>query len=462
MANTVDAQRAREFAESPEEFERKLVKLARLVRNSRYTVFFTGAGISTSAGIADYRGPSGAWTKRRIAELEALGERASDNEKEELRKFLANQKNEQAKRKVDETVVYLPLEYQGEQVIEKHGDKWWLKTEKELAAPPCHKGLAYRRSKDRTDVAPSHLFWGSCVPAPVYDDGDGWLRCEVALTPDKAGTTPTLAHMTQVTLMKAGLAKFVITTNLDGLYRKAGLQAHEEVCFLHGDTYTERCTACAYDFERNYSVRNRSLNVHDHHVGLCSRCGSSVPSSYTGVPKGVKTGAEAKRGFQECHLVGTCDKDVGTKDTHVNFGEYLDDAELEEARHHCSQADLCIVMGTSMTLRHITHFPFMAKQVVIVNLQEVPDDKNENKSRVSLRIWAQCDAVCQGLLQRLNLKLLPVPQWRARDAVPPEELPAWLSAVGRKAAIEHWESIQADSDAAKEEANEYAAQNHGT
>merc|ERR1711865_576157 len=116
---------------------------------------------------------------------------------------------------------------------------------------------------------------------------------------------------------------------------------------------------------------------------------------YTGKPKGSKTGANAKDGFKTCHLVGTCDKDVGTKDTHINFGEYLDDIDLQEAGRECSAADLCIVMGTSMSLRHITHFPFKAKKVVIVNLQEVPDDTNENKDQITLRFWAQCDPVCE-------------------------------------------------------------------
>ena len=37
--------------------------------------------------------------------------------------------------------------------------------------------------------------------------------------------------------------------------------------------------------------------------------------------------------------------------------------------------DLCIIAGTSMSLRHITHFPFMAKKVVLINLQPTPDDE---------------------------------------------------------------------------------------
>merc|ERR1712023_50922 len=230
---------------------------------------------------------------------------------------------------------------------------------------------------------------------------------------------PTLSHMMQATLIRKKMAHFVVTTNLDGIYRKAGLQAHEDVCFLHGDVYTERCTSCGYDFERNWHVRQSSTHVHDHSVGTCSRCGSSPPKGYTGQPKaGAKTGADAS-GFKDNRLVGTQDENVGTKDTHINFGEYLDERDWDEAEKHCSMADLCIVMGTSMSLRHITHFPFQAKKTVIVNLQKTPDDK-----RCDLRIWAQCDPVSAGLLARLGLEPMPVPVWRPRDALPLCQIPA--------------------------------------
>lgn len=51
-----------ELFDSPESLKKKVKQLGDILRASKYSVVYTGAGISTSAGIPDYRGPSGVWT----------------------------------------------------------------------------------------------------------------------------------------------------------------------------------------------------------------------------------------------------------------------------------------------------------------------------------------------------------------------------------------------------------------
>ena len=51
-----------ERVDPPGALRKQARQLAQLIRHSRHTVAFTGAGVSTAVGIPDFRGPNGIWT----------------------------------------------------------------------------------------------------------------------------------------------------------------------------------------------------------------------------------------------------------------------------------------------------------------------------------------------------------------------------------------------------------------
>lgn len=89
---------------------------------------------------------------------------------------------------------------------------------------------------------------------------------------------------------------------------------------------------------------------------------------------------------RECTVQGCKGK---LKDTIVNFGDMLHDrvlGGLPRAESECRQADICLCLGSSLTVSPANSLPRKAKEIVICNPQVTELD-----SKAALRVWATSD-----------------------------------------------------------------------
>jgi len=147
---------------------------------------------------------------------------------------------------------------------------------------------------------------------------------------------PNAAHRALADLDGSGAAVRVLTQNVDGLHRKAGLAARK-VLELHGTMHTTRCTSCP--------VRLPTLEV-------------------------LERGAEDPR-CPECG--GILQPDI------VLFGQTLDGEVLGRARKVAAASEVFLAVGSSLQVEPAASLCTIALQagatLVIVNHQPTPYDE---------------------------------------------------------------------------------------
>jgi hypothetical protein len=92
-------------------------------------------------------------------------------------------------------------------------------------------------------------------------------------------------------------------------------------------------------------------------------------------------------------------------DSIINFGEDLPAAPMEKAKYHSKKADLCIVLGSSLTVTPANGIPESVgerkgAELVICNLQTTPMDHLAN-----LRIFAKADDLMEAVMRHLDLEI---------------------------------------------------------
>ena len=187
---------------------------------------------------------------------------------------------------------------------------------------------------------------------------------------------PSLAHMAIVELMNKDKIKFCISQNVDGLHIRSGVP-RDKIAELHGNTTIEICEKCGTVYCRDFDVVRPRLH---------------------------KTGRNCS--------IKDCNGDL--VDTIINFGENLPEKELNAARDNTKKGDLCIALGSSLTVSPACDLAQIFgedkdKDLVIVNLQKTPLD-----DIATIRINGKIDDVMQLLMNKLDFK---IPKWKLKRQI---------------------------------------------
>ena len=146
------------------------------------------------------------------------------------------------------------------------------------------------------------------------EDFFNWIR---PLAIQAESTQPNTAHMGLAEMERRGWVKAVITQNIDDLHQKAG---SVNVLELHGNARTATCPKCNH---RHDAQQFMQILINGQDLPKCLQCG------------------------------GIIKPDV------VLFGEMLPADTWEKAQWHCLQADVVLVVGSSLEVSPANSLPEM-------------------------------------------------------------------------------------------------------
>ncbi|GAD92795.1 hypothetical protein NECHADRAFT_106479 [Paecilomyces variotii No. 5] len=206
-------------------------------------------------------------------------------------------------------------------------------------------------------------------------DGNWTLRAQGKPRTKAANTLqaiPTPSHMALVELQNRGILKYLVSQNCDGLHRRSGILP-DRISELHGNSNRESCVECGKEYIRDFrAVSKYEKGDHDHRTGRkCTRCGGAL------------------------------------HDTIINFGENLPAQALDLAHKHAEMADLCLVLGSSLTVSPANGIPEIVgqrngAQLAICNLQKTPIDNLSN-----FRVFSEADVLMTRVMEKLSLPIPP-------------------------------------------------------
>ncbi|KAI0133755.1 DHS-like NAD/FAD-binding domain-containing protein [Xylariales sp. AK1849] len=231
-----------------------------------------------------------------------------------------------------------------------------------------------RKSKHFIAFTGAGISTSAGIPDFRGPEGAWTLRAQGRQRASKTTSTlqaiPTPAHMALVELQNRGILKYLVSQNCDGLHRKSGMLP-DRISELHGNSNRECCKDCGKEYIRDFrAVSTYEKSIHDHRTGRkCARCGGALHDSI------------------------------------INFGEPLPAEAFERASNNAQKADLCLVLGSSLTVTPANEIPEIVGQrgrakLAICNLQETPLD-----GLSSLRVHTSADDLMTCVMAKLKTRI---------------------------------------------------------
>jgi len=157
--------------------------------------------------------------------------------------------------------------------------------------------------------------------------------------PEMRRKQPNAGHRAIVALERDGRVSTIVTQNIDGLHQKAGSDpAH--VLELHGSSHRIRCQVCGREYAADTIHERLEQGETD---PRCEHCGGVLRAST------------------------------------VLFGEPLPEVTLRRAVEASAEADLMLVVGSSLVVKPASQLPVVARKrgarLVIVNREPTPLDE---------------------------------------------------------------------------------------
>jgi NAD-dependent deacetylase len=176
-----------------------------------------------------------------------------------------------------------------------------------------------------------------------------------------ADVQPNPSHHAVVELERMGKLDCVITQNIDNLHQKAGSDPNM-VIELHGTAMYVLCMNCGKKWPRAEIQEWLEAGVE---IPLCDDCGGIMKSAT------------------------------------ISFGQPMPEKEVAEAQLRSQDAEVFIVIGSSLVVYPAAHLPLLAKQsgakLIIINLADTPFD-----SYADVLIQGKAGEVMQKLVERVK------------------------------------------------------------